>query len=41
MSNFNIDDGLRRRPIGPVLTSLKGVFSLDAARLDARGRAVR
>jgi hypothetical protein len=41
MSNFNFDDRLRRRPIGPVPAGLNGVFTLDAARSGARGRAVR
>ena len=41
MSNFNFNDCLCRGPVGLVPTGLNGVFTLDAARSGARGRAVR
>ncbi len=41
MSNFNFDDRLRRKTIGPVPAGVNGVFTLDAARADVCGRAVR
>ena len=41
MSSLNFNDCLWRGSVGPVPTGLNGVFTLDAARAGARGRAVR
>jgi hypothetical protein len=40
MSNFNFNDYSHRRPVGFAPTGLNGVFTLDAARSDARRRVV-